>query len=291
MRRGKGFTLIELLVVIAIIAILAAILFPVFAQAREKARAASCLSNTKQLGLAMMMYAQDNDEIFAGSYSFPNTWNECPRFIWADLIQPYVKNVQLFSCPSGQYKYVHDGSRLGCAPIEQLYGAPALGSSARPWTLGYFFNEGYNDDTRSKYCPNGDQDPLGCGCYQGMHAPSCAYSPAVNDAVMDLGASMASIEEPANLIALFDGATYTGSGTENPGTGTAAAFRYPRDMDVEVDGYGVSYTGSGYYKGTEKVGRVAKRHTGTFNAIFSDGHSKALRKSTPGMWTRQADGP
>lgn len=66
--RAKGFTLIELLVVIAIIAILAAILFPVFAQAREKARAASCLSNCKQLGTAAMMYSQDWDEKFPRHY-------------------------------------------------------------------------------------------------------------------------------------------------------------------------------------------------------------------------------
>ncbi|NCO34930.1 MAG: hypothetical protein AUJ92_00850 [Armatimonadetes bacterium CG2_30_59_28] len=64
MRRDKGFTLIELLVVIAIIAILAAILFPVFARAREKARTASCQSNLKQIGLAMMMYVQDFDEVY-----------------------------------------------------------------------------------------------------------------------------------------------------------------------------------------------------------------------------------
>ena len=102
LRRRNGFTLIELLVVIAIIAILAAILFPVFAQAREKARAATCLSNGKQMGLAMMMYAQDYDESYVpGWYAGP------PEQWWLTLVQPYMKDRDaggLRSCPSAPSK-------------------------------------------------------------------------------------------------------------------------------------------------------------------------------------------
>ena len=112
----RGFTLIELLVVIAIIAILAAILFPVFARAREKARQTSCLSNVKQLALGCHMYAQDYDEYMpvvqhrttAALYGY-----------WFDVIQPYVKNVQIIYCPSEPasypgygWNYPHAGYRL-----------------------------------------------------------------------------------------------------------------------------------------------------------------------------------
>ncbi|MFP3902987.1 MAG: DUF1559 domain-containing protein, partial [Armatimonadota bacterium] len=101
MMRGRGFTLIELLVVIAIIAILAAILFPVFARAREKARQTACLSNVKQLGLAMHMYIQDYDEKFPGRAATTHypPWDH-PWSYWYKVIEPYVKNEQLFVCPS-----------------------------------------------------------------------------------------------------------------------------------------------------------------------------------------------
>ena len=91
----QAFTLIELLVVIAIIAILAAILFPVFARARENARRSSCLSNTKQLGLAALQYTQDYDEKLPPSYDAGS-----PTKIWAQLIEPYIKSRQVFFCPS-----------------------------------------------------------------------------------------------------------------------------------------------------------------------------------------------
>ncbi|NLC58377.1 MAG: prepilin-type N-terminal cleavage/methylation domain-containing protein [Armatimonadetes bacterium] len=100
MRSRRGFTLIELLVVIAIIAILAAILFPVFARARENARKASCLSNVKQLTSSMLMYAQDHDEklLFYCDYFSPG--NQClPQSHWPYSLQPYVKNEKVFVCP------------------------------------------------------------------------------------------------------------------------------------------------------------------------------------------------
>lgn len=89
----RGFTLIELLVVIAIIAILAAILFPVFAKVREKARATACLSNEKQLGLAIMQYTQDYDETYPRSNTPPDHLN------WGQAIYPYVKSVGAYKCP------------------------------------------------------------------------------------------------------------------------------------------------------------------------------------------------
>ncbi len=95
MSKRRGFTLIELLVVIAIIAILAAILFPVFAKAREKARQSSCSSNVKQIDLAFHMYAQDYDGAFAAQWINPGT-----LMCWPDLVVPYVKNSQVFRCPS-----------------------------------------------------------------------------------------------------------------------------------------------------------------------------------------------
>jgi prepilin-type N-terminal cleavage/methylation domain-containing protein/prepilin-type processing-associated H-X9-DG protein len=96
-RLKSGFTLIELLVVIAIIAILAAILFPVFAQAREKARAITCVSNEKQLGLATMQYTQDNDDTYPdGNDGVGYQGVPCA---WAAQIYPYIKSTQVYLCP------------------------------------------------------------------------------------------------------------------------------------------------------------------------------------------------
>lgn len=106
--RKPGFTLIELLVVIAIIAILAAILFPVFARARENARRASCQSNLKQIGLGILQYTQDYDEFYPGAYydmDGSNSWSSANDRGWSEVVQPYVKSVQIFQCPSETTSY------------------------------------------------------------------------------------------------------------------------------------------------------------------------------------------
>jgi prepilin-type N-terminal cleavage/methylation domain-containing protein/prepilin-type processing-associated H-X9-DG protein len=115
MSRRQGFTLIELLVVIAIIAILAAILFPVFARAREKARQTSCLSNLKQIGLGVLSYAQDYDECLpwmfssVASYTPDGFPGQSSTYVtWANQVYPYVKNTQIFQCPDLPLQYTTD---------------------------------------------------------------------------------------------------------------------------------------------------------------------------------------
>ncbi|RYX83371.1 DUF1559 domain-containing protein [bacterium] len=152
--RNNAFTLIELLVVIAIIAILAAILFPVFARARENARRASCQSNLKQIGLGILQYQQDYDERFPGRYN-PGT-NQS----WRGLIQPYVKSTQLFQCPSNTGA-INNGvawplNSVPLTPISYVcnginadVGATNMGGSAPMPDLGGVSSAAVNDVART----------------------------------------------------------------------------------------------------------------------------------------------
>ena len=137
--KRRGFTLIELLVVIAIISILAGMLFPTFARARETARKASCTSNLKQLGYAFTMYAQDYDGMFPdhdrtvtdstyerGGVVVAN-WATTPVTNWAQSIFPYVKNFQVYVCPSNKGWALGNGTNPNAKPISYMMNGYAAG--------------------------------------------------------------------------------------------------------------------------------------------------------------------
>jgi len=193
MSKREGFTLIELLVVIAIIAILAAILFPVFAQAREKARAAACLSGCKQVASALMMYVQDYDEVFPFTTSCP--WSmklpPNPANLPQGQLHPYIKNAQVWQCPSyggggpPPLRYVKDKNlAVWCCDAWNHWYFP-------PEFSGVTISIAYNE----RLMPNlGCQEPLG--------------SPI----------KMASIATPSETIAFIDAPHFSSCG------GTRAVF-------------------------------------------------------------------
>ena len=217
-----GFTLIELLVVIAIIAILAAILFPVFARAREKARQASCLSNTKQMGLGVMMYAQDYDEKYPGYVAMCPPGAERPAMgspgslysnqLWADLIYPYVMNKQLFRCPS------KPGTALGYGwNIRMGYVIGQLDSAGNPRTGPEY--EGVpmaSVKFPAQTICIADSDWTGASDYGWSNAQMLAQTPHVSrfiPARHNEGANLVFADGHAKWYSIQEDPSYTGTGS------------------------------------------------------------------------------
>ena len=174
--RKHGFTLIELLVVIAIIAILAAILFPVFARAREKARQASCESNEKQISLAILMYAQDYDERFPQE-CYNNGLNFPMKLCWKWTVLPYIKNNQVFFCPSQSITPTATGNTLNPASYGlncKNFSNTSLASLTTPADLMMLID--FSGPEHAKPFTAAGAVPCGSGCCNGNILTS-AYTP------------------------------------------------------------------------------------------------------------------
>lgn len=204
-RLRRGFTLIELLVVIAIIAILAAILFPVFAQAREKARAISCLSNCKQTGLAFAMYVQDYDETTPTVSKAPQPGGRDGTGLvdnWYVVLVPYVKNQPMWLCPDRSQTFsatTNANDNNGSDPFGCFDNWNTQGKC-----LGYGYNDGWVSDS-------------GWGLLQTQTVDAQGY-------VLRPGRTIASFVTPADLVAFGD--TY-----DNPGYSVAMDNIYSRLPD------------------------------------------------------------
>lgn len=124
--KSPGFTLIELLVVIAIIAILAAILFPVFAKARDRALATTCINNEKQIGIALIAYSSDYDNVYPAERFPANGTN--PERIWKDALSPFIKSTEVYQCPSNRFSWAKGSA------------TPKPGDETGRWPRSYAYN-------------------------------------------------------------------------------------------------------------------------------------------------------
>ena len=236
----RGFTLIELLVVIAIIAILAAILFPAFAKARESARRASCASNLKQIGISLLQYTQEYDEkLVRASYGIPpgdqygDNQSYASVWKWMDAIYPYIKSEAVFNCPSD--------ANSNTTPY--LYNQPGVGNSTGGGTFKF-----------GSYAIN-------CSAYAGPPIGE-RTGPSYNAG----DTSLASLQDPAGTLWIAD---KEADGSINPNhrilgnnanffTGSAG----PRSRLTFLPGGGAA---------------IVARHLETANVLFCDGHVKAQR--------------
>ncbi|HZO88466.1 MAG TPA: DUF1559 domain-containing protein [Chthonomonadaceae bacterium] len=234
---AKGFTLIELLVVIAIIAILAAILFPVFAQARERARAISCVSNLKQMGLAAVMYAQDYDENYPGMwqwspgaimahspYLYPPGWTAEQAKAQCETC-PYVKNTDVYACPSRK---------------NTSYGDPAL-----------YFSYGYAYPTMW-----GGYPPI----------PGSAFG-------FPVGPSLAAFSEPADTVMIMDSGAWPGTDDCNALTFEGIYNYACSPANTSGAQYSYPYV---YEPTSNRWSAPLPLHLKKVNIAFVDGHVKPM---------------
>jgi prepilin-type N-terminal cleavage/methylation domain-containing protein/prepilin-type processing-associated H-X9-DG protein len=266
--RPRAFTLIELLVVIAIIAILAAILFPVFAQAREKARTISCLSNSKQIGTAVLMYSQDYDETivpwFVATGKPRDDWRHDLNG-WVQLVQPYVKNGLPVDPPAG-FSNVKAINMMACPshePTRFSVAASAADCDADPLTAYY--------PALWEHADYGIGFGINCNT-TGGGSWGCTAAGTQSDPIFH----------------------FVGSDVRF-GIMTQSQINRPAESAEVTDGMtGVLNNGSHSY-GTTMGCESANAHSGGGNLIFADGHAKwtarnserYLLQGTDGLWYKR----
>jgi prepilin-type N-terminal cleavage/methylation domain-containing protein/prepilin-type processing-associated H-X9-DG protein len=252
----EAFTLIELLVVIAIIAILAAILFPVFAQAREKARQASCQSNLKQIGLAFMQYVQDYDETYP-----PFTADACSatgaffiQNMYVSLVNPYIKNgveVTNFATGAGNLKGV--------------WSCPSSKADIQDLRYGYAYNYfALGGSTRVSLCAT--------DAAYGLGVPA-AFAP-FNGPRYGLPAPLGDIARPADTFMMMDGAQIS-----RPPSAVKASAATPNYQQSGIWGSHQKGTGvTAPQPGSVPESIIRSYYTGKLtNVVYCDGHVKAIR--------------
>ena len=245
-RFHRGFTLIELLVVIAIIAILAAILFPVFAQARAKARQTSCLSNTRQLGTALMMYYQDYDEvILLNSYGGAATATTPLGSSWADTLQSYVKNRDVLVCPSAVFNNPATDCRGGNPAFDSDCWVTIQGRVCTYTLNNVYFGTGSDHTRYGQLFEKGQR--------------------AVSD-----------IEDVSGTI-------FCGDGNGFQAANTGAALVLTPDVLKDYQGIAPRYK---ILRPTANQGSFIARHSDGMNFIFFDGHAKWLKFEEAGKTVR-----
>jgi len=263
----KGFTLIELLVVIAIIAILAAILFPVFAQAREKARQTGCLSNVKQIGLGIQMYVQDfNEYIPRNAFADPPRVQEGDHFVncssprWMDVMQPYVKNTQIHNCPSDPF-----------APIRGTL------PDGTPHTLAEnkrYVYQPYSPDGRNVFreadCGARDGSTnvgrrFGSYAINNMYYAGCGFTSPLSTCTPPNNKPLAIIAEPADTVLV----------AEVQNMGQSADF-YRRDLNDPQPTRAVETFPFPALLNRFNNGAILGRHMKLSNVVWADGHAKAV---------------
>ena len=267
--RRRAFTLIELLVVIAIIAILAAILFPVFARAREQARKASCLSNLKQIGSATMMYMQDYDEVVC-PVQVGVCGNLQTSYGWADLLMPYIKNEGVFQCPSATNKMTMNRNVSPPRFYRSIGGSP---NNPNDCTTNAAIPGGNRTDyvyaVNAFGRPVGDTNDSSAGPFWTVLRSGAIVMPNGSAAAMPAPADTAGIIESRGS------SPYSAAGGDGP--------RHPPSVDGQVDGR--------RHTGANATGTERQRF---LNIMFMDGHAKwtNLWKSVearPNVWTVRDD--